>query len=72
MSCSEQETKKYCCSRRSSLPGGGLVVRVEHLGDVLRHDLLLDRPVVVADVEGLEVEGLDGLGLPQAQQVARC
>ena len=36
---------------------------------VLGADLLLDRAAVVADVEGLEVELLGGLGAPQAQGV---
>ena len=70
MSCSEQETKKYCCARRSRLPDLGLVVGIEHLGDGLRDDLLVHRPVVVAGVEGLEVERLDRLGPPQPQHVA--
>jgi hypothetical protein len=65
MSCSEHETKKYCCSSRSCR----LVVRVEHLGDGLRRHLLVNRPVVVAVVEGLEVERLRGLCAPEAQQV---
>ena len=46
-----------------------LVVRVEDLGDVLGVHLLVHRPPVVPQVEGLEVEGVDGLRLPQAQQV---
>ncbi len=46
-----------------------LVVRVEDLGDVLRVHLLVHRAPVVALVEGLEVEGLGGLCLPQAQEV---
>ena len=47
-----------------------LVVRVEHFGDGLRSHLVLDGAVVVAVVEGREVERLDGLGFPQAQRVA--
>ena len=46
-----------------------LVVRVEHLADGLRADLLLDGAPVVAHVERLEVEGLRGLGSPEAKQV---
>ena len=47
-----------------------LVVRIEHLGDVLRMHLVLDRAVVVAVVEGGEIERLDRLGLPEAEVVA--
>ena len=69
MSWSEQETKKYCCSSRSRFPFERLVIRVEDLRQVLG-----DRPsarprVVVADVEGGEVERLGRLGLPQPQHV---
>jgi len=46
-----------------------LVVRVQHLGQVLAGHLLIDRAVVVAAVECAEVEGLRRLGLPQAQRV---
>ena len=47
-----------------------LVVRVEHLGDVLRMHLVLDRAVVIAVVEGGEIERLDRLGLPEPEVVA--
>ena len=50
----------------------GLVVGVEHLGDVLGDHLVLDRAVVVADVEGRKSKDSQRLGLPQAQRVARC
>ena len=46
-----------------------LVVRVEDLGDVLRVDLEVDRAPVVPLVEGVEVEGLRGLRLEQAEEV---
>ena len=69
-SCSEQDTKKYCCSRRSRLPASGSSFGIEHLGDGLRDDLVLDRLVVVAGVEGLQVERLDGPRAPQRQHVA--
>ena len=46
------------------------VVRVEHFGDRLRLDFVLDRAVVVALVERSKVERLDGLGFPKAQRVA--
>ena len=46
------------------------VVRVEHFGDRLRLDFVLDRAVVVALVERSEVERLDGLGFPKPQRVA--
>ena len=71
MSCSEHETKKYCCCEPQLLAGLGLVVRIEHLGDRLRRDLLVDGAVVVADVERVEVERLGRLGLPQPQHVGR-
>ena len=45
------------------------VVRVQHLRDGFGRDLLIDRTVVIADIERLEVERLGGLGLPQPQQV---
>ena len=38
-----------------------LVVGVEDLADRFGNDLLVDGLVVVADVEGLEIEGFDGL-----------
>ncbi len=69
MSCRAQVTKKYCCSSRSCLPAGRLVVRVEDLRDVLGRGLLLDGAVVLALVERLEVEGLRGLRAPQPQHV---
>ena len=47
-----------------------LIVRVEHLRDVLRGHLVLHGAVIVAVVEGLEVERLDGLGLPEPEVVA--
>src|SRR5271154_3895880 len=45
------------------------VVGIQDLGDVLGGDLLLDRAVVVAAVEGLEVERFVRFSSPQAQQV---
>ena len=54
-----------------ALAGLRLVVRIEHLRERLGDDLLADGAVVVADVEVLEVEGLDGLALPESQRVAR-
>ena len=48
----------------------GLVVRVQHLGDGLRGDLVLDRLVVVAGVECVQRERLDGPRAPQRQHVA--
>ena len=49
-----------------------LVVGVEDLGDVLRVHLLVHRAPVVPLVEGVEVEGLGGLRLPEAQEVRRA
>jgi hypothetical protein len=43
-----------------------LVIRIQHLGDVLRGDLLVDRAPVIAAVEGGEIERLGRLGTPQA------
>ena len=68
-SCSEQDTKKYCCTSRSSLPASEFVVGVEDLADRLGGDLVVDGPLVVALVEGLEVERLHRLGAPQPQDV---
>ena len=48
-----------------------LVVRVEDLGEIFAGHLLVDRAVVVAAIEGAEVEGLGRLGLPQPQRVRR-
>ena len=64
MSWSEHEVKKYCCASRSCLPGFRFVVGIQHFGDGLRRHLLLHGAVVVAYVEGLEVERLDGLRPP--------
>ena len=47
-----------------------LIVRVEDLGDVLRMHLVLDGAVVIAVVEGGEIERLDRLGLPEPEMVA--
>src|SRR5262249_18289042 len=42
----------------------------EDLGDVLGLHLVGDRAVVIAVVEGDEIERLDGLGLPKTKSVA--
>jgi hypothetical protein len=47
-----------------------LVIGVQHLGDRLRGDLVLDGLVVVAGVEGFQRERLDGPRAPQRQHVA--
>ena len=47
----------------------GLVIGVQHLGDVFRHDVGIDGAVVVTDVERIEIERLGRLRAPQAQQV---
>ena len=52
-----------------ALPFDPFVVRVEHLRDVLRTDLLVDGAVVLALVEGVEIERLARLRGPQAKQV---
>ena len=51
------------------LPCLGLVVWIEYFGNVFRTDLLVYRTIVVADVEGIEIEGLRGFRFPQAQPV---
>src|SRR5262245_33624856 len=48
-----------------------LVVRVEHLCDVLRNHLFADCAVVVTDVESIEIERFDRLSLPQAEEIYR-
>jgi hypothetical protein len=63
-----------CCSELEQpqpLARLRLVVGVQHLGDRLRGDLVLDRLVVVAGVEGVQRERLDGARAPQRQHVAR-
>src|SRR5215472_4910266 len=47
-----------------------LVVRIENLGQSFRFDFLVYRTVIVTGVEVLEIEGLYGFALPQAQRVA--
>ena len=46
-----------------------LVVGIENLGQVFRDDLLFHGPVVVAAVEGFEIEGFGRAGLPEPQGV---
>jgi hypothetical protein len=58
-----------CCSEQP-LARLRLVVGVEHLGDRLGRDLVLDRLVVVAGVEGFQRERFDGPRAPQRQHVA--
>ncbi len=48
---------------------GGFVVGVQHLGECLRGHLVLDRAVVVTDIEALEVESFGCLRGPEAQHV---
>ncbi len=48
---------------------GGAVVRVEHLGEIFGGILVLDRPDIVARVEGAQVEVARRLGRPQPQIV---
>ena len=70
MSCRLQETKEVLLLQAELLALGRFVVGIKDLGQVFRSDLLIHRPVIVADVECLEVEGFAGLGLPQPQDVA--
>ena len=62
-------TKKYCCSSRSSLPWTCSSFGYRTLLRFSDDDLLLDRAVVVAAVEGGEVERLGRFRLPQPQRV---
>ena len=48
----------------------GTVVGIQHFGEGLAAHLFFDRTVVVADVEGIEVEAFGGIGAPQPQSVA--
>ena len=49
-----------------------LIIGVEHLGDVLRMHLALNRAVVVALIECGEIERLNGFGLPEPHRIARA
>ena len=69
MSWSEQETKKYCWRSRSALPASGSSLGYSTLLMFCAVDHVVDGAVVVAHVEGLQVERLAGLGLPQPEQV---
>ena len=71
MSCSEQETKKYCCASRSCFPASGSSFGYSTFEMVSDATFWSHRAVVIADVERVEVERLSGLGLPQPQQVRR-
>ena len=48
----------------------GAVVGIEHLGEGLGAHLLLHGAVVIAHVEGMEVEGFGGFGPPQPEPIA--
>ena len=48
----------------------GAVVGVQHLGEGFAAHLFLNGAVVVADVEGIEVEAFGGIGTPEPQPVA--
>ena len=67
-SWSAHDTKKYC-ARAAAACRRGRVVRVEHLGQVLAADLVLDRAPVLADLERVEIELLVGDRAPQPQEV---
>ena len=47
----------------------GAVVGIKHLGDRFRADLFFHRPVVIADVEGMEIEGFGRIGAPEPQPI---
>ena len=61
--------KKVLLLKPQAAPLIGAVVGIEHLGDRLRADLLFHRPVVIADVEGMEVEGFGRIGAPEPQPI---
>ena len=48
----------------------GAVVGIKHLGEGFAAHFLLHGAVVIADVEGVEIEALRGIGSPQPQPVA--
>src|SRR5215831_6967947 len=51
---------------------GHLVVRIKHLGDVLRLHLVGNCAVVVAVVKGTEIKRFHCLGFPKTEYVARA
>ncbi|CPZ67689.1 Uncharacterised protein [Mycobacteroides abscessus] len=61
--------KEVLLQQPQALTGLGLVVGVEHLGDGFGRHLVLDGLVVVARVEGVQLEGLHGPRAPQRQRV---
>ena len=61
--------KEILLGQPELLAGGGLIIGIEHLGDGLGDDLLLDRAIVVAPVEGLKIEGFRGLRFPEAKEI---
>ncbi|SHW51777.1 Uncharacterised protein [Mycobacteroides abscessus subsp. abscessus] len=61
--------KEVLLQQPQAFTGLGLVVGVEHLGDGFGRHLVLDGLVVVARVEGVQLEGLYGPRAPQRQRV---
>ncbi len=61
--------KEVLLQQPQAFTGLGLVVGVEHLGDGFGRHLILDGLVVVARVEGVQLEGLYGPRAPQRQRV---
>src|SRR6266700_4857834 len=65
----EQEEVLLLKTQLFALESG--VIRVQYFADRLGGDFLLDRAIVVTDIERLEIEGIDRFRAPQAQQIRR-
>ena len=50
----------------------GQVIGIQDLGDIFREYFIFNRTVVIAVIERGKIERLDGLGLPEAQSIARA
>ena len=44
-----------------------IIIRIEHLNDVLRQVLLFNRFLIITFVEGIQLEGVNRLGIPDAE-----
>ena len=56
-------------AQAQQLAGLGVIARVEDHGDFFRLDFRCDGHLVVAGIESVEIEGVAGLGGPEAQQI---
>ena len=63
--------EKVLLEQAQLFAGLGVVVRVENLADGLGHVLLPDRFLVASAVEGLQIEFLRRLRLPEAEKIDR-